>query len=96
MKALAFRSRGENKDAYDLVYLLQNYGAGLDDVRAALTPLLAEPEAKEALAYLSEDFETIESTGPIRAAEFLHGARDPDAEADAWGVVRELLERLPA
>jgi hypothetical protein len=84
MKALAFRSRGENKDAYDLVYLLQNYGEGLLDVLRALTPILSEPEAKEALRFLAEDFKTVESTGPIRAAEFLHGTRNEDAEADAW------------
>ena len=30
LKALAFRLRGENKDAYDLHYLVRNYGAGID------------------------------------------------------------------
>ena len=29
LKALAFQGRGENKDAYDLIYTLQNYGAAL-------------------------------------------------------------------
>lgn len=32
LKGLAFRLRGENKDAYDLVYVLLEYGNGLDDV----------------------------------------------------------------
>ena len=91
MKALAFRSRGENKDAYDLIYLLQNFGEGLEDVLRALAPLLEEPETQLALRYLSEDFKGPESVGPIRAAEFLHGARNDDAQADAWGVVSDLL-----
>jgi hypothetical protein len=61
-----------------------------------LTPLLSEPEAREAVGLLSEDFETVDSVGPIRAAEFLHGARNEEAEADAWGVVQSLLETRPA
>jgi hypothetical protein len=32
LKALAFRGRGENKDAYDLIYMLQNYGRGIGDI----------------------------------------------------------------
>jgi hypothetical protein len=36
LKALAFDLRGENKDAYDLFYVLRNYGAGLEDVAACL------------------------------------------------------------
>jgi hypothetical protein len=32
LKALAFKNRGENKDAYDLVYLLRHFGKGVDDV----------------------------------------------------------------
>ena len=32
LKALAFRGRGENKDAYNLVYMLQNYGTGIEDI----------------------------------------------------------------
>jgi hypothetical protein len=92
MKALALRIRGENKDAYDLVYLLQNFGHGVEPVSAALKPLLIEAEAQEALKYLAEDFETVESVGPCRAAEFLLGTQDDDAQADAWGVVRSLLD----
>lgn len=40
LKALAFHGRGENKDAYDLIYLLQNYGSGIDAVFQRLQPLL--------------------------------------------------------
>jgi hypothetical protein len=95
MKALAFHGRGENKDAYDIVYLLQNYGTDLGDVTARLAPLLREPEAREAIRVLGEAFGSLDSTGPRRASEFLHGARNDEAEADAWGVVRRLLESLP-
>jgi hypothetical protein len=34
LKALVFLGRGENKDAYDLYYLVRNSGAGVEDVAA--------------------------------------------------------------
>jgi len=45
LKALAFLGRGENKDAYDLYYLVRNFGESVDDVTACLRPLLSDPEA---------------------------------------------------
>lgn len=96
MKALAFHIRGENKDAYDLVYVLRNFGEGPAAVADRLAPLAREPEALEAKRHLTEDFESVRHIGPLRAAEFLHGAPNDDAQADAWGAVRDLLDRLPA
>ena len=95
MKALAFHIRGENKDAYDLVYVLQNFGDGPPTVAARLEPLAREPETLEAKRCLTEDFKTVGHIGSVRAAEFIHGGPNEDAQADAWGVVSDLLERLP-
>ncbi len=95
MKALSLRSRGENKDAYDLVYFLQNYRTGIDGVAAQLIPLLSEAEALEAVRYLDEEFATVDSVGPLRTSEFLFDDRNDAVEADAWGVVRALLDKLP-
>jgi predicted nucleotidyltransferase len=94
MKALALRSRGENKDAYDLAYVLQNQEGGTDVVAKRIAPLLALPEAVEAMRRLDEDFATIDSIGPRRVAEFLFDARNEVAEADAWGAARDLVERV--
>ncbi len=95
MKAFALRNRGENKDAYDIAYLLQNYGRnGPSDVSARLAPLMNELEAKEAVRMLAEDFETVDSIGPRRVAEFLHDDRNEGTEADAWGAVQDLLEAI--
>ena len=90
-KALAFGLRGENKDAYDLVYVLREYGDRLDDVVKHLTPLLDDQDAQTALAHLDEDFATVDSVGPMRYAEFVTGGPDDDVQADALGAVRELL-----
>jgi hypothetical protein len=96
MKALAFRSRGENKDAYDLTYVLQNYEGRTQGIASRLAPLRAAAEAAEGLAALDQDFAGVDSVGPVRVAEFLYGARNEIAEADAWGSVRDLLDALPA
>ncbi len=42
LKALAFRSRGEPKDAYDLYYTVRNFGGGVDEVAAHLIALLPD------------------------------------------------------
>jgi len=91
LKALAFHIRGENKDAYDLFYLLRNYGRGVADVAAELRPLLSDVSAQKAVECLRSDFKDIDSTGPMRAAEFLFGQPDVATQADAVGFVQQLL-----
>ncbi len=92
LKALAFHIRGENKDAYDLFYLLRNYGRRVADVAAELRPLLSDASATKAMEYLRGDFQDADSTGPRRAAEFLYGHPDVDTQADAVGFIRQLLD----
>ena len=64
LKSLAFRLRGENKDAYDLYYIARNYGASVDDIASRLTPLLDDPSAIEAIQILREDFGDHDDIGP--------------------------------
>jgi hypothetical protein len=91
LKALAFHIRGENKDAYDLFYLLRNYGRGVADVAAELRELLSDASAQKAMECLRSDFKDADSTGPRRAAEFLFGQPDAATQADAVGFVQQLL-----
>ena len=91
LKALAFHIRGDNKDAYDLFYLLRNYGGGVSDVVGELRPLLLDASAVRALEYLRADFQNSESIGPRRVAEFLFGRPDADTQADTLGFIRQLL-----
>ena len=91
LKALAFEGRGENKDAYDLVYLLQNYGDGIDDVFKRLQPLLKSRPAQQALVVLESNFVGVDSVGTKRVAEFLGDSEDETVRADAAGAVRSLI-----
>ena len=74
LKSLAYRLRGENKDAYDLYYLVRNYGTSIDDVASRLKPLLGDPSANEAMRILKEDFREHDGVGLRRVAEFVSGA----------------------
>jgi hypothetical protein len=91
LKALAFDGRGENKDAYDLFYVLQNYGSGVIDVFGRLHPLLKSQPCQSAFKILERDFASVDSVGPRRVAEFLGDQEDETIRADAAGAVRSLL-----
>ena len=92
LKAHAFRLRGENKDAYDLVYTLKNYGEGdVQEVANRFQKLGDATEAQQALKILEEDFPSTEHVGPKRAAEFLTARDEGEVRADAYGYVTEFL-----
>ncbi len=91
LKALAFGSRGENKDAYDLFYVIRNYGSGTHDVLAHLKQLLCDRETQKAMQILRRDFSDPDGVGPRRVAQFLYMAPSDELQADVAGFVRELL-----
>ncbi len=94
LKALAFDGRGENKDAYDLYYVIRNYGTGVEDVAARLRPLLGDGDAQKALTILRRDFLDPESVGPRRVADFVRGTTDAELQADVVGFVSQLLDKV--
>jgi hypothetical protein len=94
LKALAFDLRGENKDAYDLFYMVRNYGAGVEDLLACVEPLLGDPDTTKALAILERDFVTHNGVGARRVAQFLVGAQDDAIQADVVGFCSGLLRAI--
>lgn len=94
LKALAFDGRGENKDAYDLFYVIRNYGRGVGDVGDKLRPLLDDDEPTKAVEVLRRDFMDPEAVGPRRVAEFITGGPDDEVQADVVGFVSQLLKSL--
>ena len=92
LKSLALHLRGENKDAYDLYYVVRNYGTSIDDVASRLKPLLGDPSADEAIRILKRDFRERDGVGPSRVAEFLFDAPDDEIQADAVGFIGQLLD----
>jgi hypothetical protein len=94
LKSIAFRLRGENKDSYDLYYLVRNYGAGTEDIASHLKPLLGDPSAQQAVDILKEDFRDHDGVGPRRVAEFIVGTADDEIQADVVGFIGQLLKAV--
>ncbi len=92
LKALAFKNRGTNKDAYDITYVWR--GLGVEVVAKCLTPFLTDPHVGQALTIIRDDFTKHDGPGPMRAAEFVMGGPDNDIQADAAGLAQRLLSRL--
>lgn len=96
LKSLTFDGRGENNDAYDLFYVVRNYGSGVSDVADRLGPLLGDSDAQRTLEILQRDFSDIESIGPLIVAEFISGAPDDEIQADFVGFIGQLVQRAQA
>jgi hypothetical protein len=97
LKALAWRMRGAQKDAYDLFYIIRNYGEGPEAVANHLRPLLEyeDGEAVSAVNFLAEDFKSPEGAGPIAVSEFVHGhGGDESLKADVAAFTNDLVGRL--
>lgn len=94
LKTLAVKIRREPKDAYDLYYMIRNYGKGVEDVTRYLKPLAEHPVGAEAVEHLREEFATEESSGPRRVAAFLNAGDDAELMADVVGYVAELLRGI--
>lgn len=94
LKALAFRGRGENKDAYDLFYMLRNFGQGVDEVASSLRQLGPSPEVESALRIIRDDFIHPESLGPCRVAAFLHGHAMDETQAEVAALALDLLDAV--
>lgn len=94
LKALAFQNRGKPKDAYDLYYVIRNFGSGVAEVATRLGSLLPAPEAETALTVLRENFTAPDLTGPMRAAQFAGDESDDVLRQDVVGFVEELLRKV--
>jgi hypothetical protein len=88
--------QGENKDAYDLFYVLRDYGASLEDVVRHMRPLLEGENTTKAIEILRRDFLRENGVGRRRVAEFRAGGPDEAIQADVVGFVGDLLRRLEA
>jgi len=92
LKALAFRNRGENKDAYDLHYVLS--GLGADAVAQSLVALLPDDRVRRALDIIRDDFTEHDAIGPRRVAQFLPDGLDDEIQADVVGQALALLREM--
>jgi predicted nucleotidyltransferase len=94
LKAYAFANRGENKDAYDLYYVLRNYGSGPEEVARRFLSLCPDDDCEKGLDILRRDFFGLDSVGAMRATAFLRGegVLDDELRADVVGFVQRFVD----
>jgi hypothetical protein len=97
-KVDAIEGRNKNKDAYDIVWLIDAWPGGIDPVVETIrkSPIWEAPEFKTTLSRLERQFASVDDVGPRQYARFMAGA-SPDAEAQhaasAVGAVVSGLRR---
>lgn len=97
-KSDALRRRTKNKDAYDVVWLVESWPGGQAQLAREIgaTKIAADPEFLQSLRVLEEEFATIDSAGAVKYARFTaddHASQDRNARR-AVGAVAELLRFL--
>jgi hypothetical protein len=95
-KADALQRREKNKDAYDIVWLVESWPGGQPAFAAELQRSVVFGELAPALSVLATEFATIDSAGAVKYGRFM--ARDT-AGSDfharrAIGAIRALLAAL--
>ena len=97
LKAIAFRNRGENKDAYDLVYMLRSamFEPTLrNDLLSFLSDHRRDADVQRALSYIEQDFISHDGVGPKRTSAFWAGQPDDEIQADVVSLVSRLLKSV--
>lgn len=79
MKAHALRGRKKPKDAYDLVFCLENFPGGVPALAAEFATVLSDPEVRAILSELAMAFRDEEASGPRAVVE----VEEPMGEARA-------------
>jgi hypothetical protein len=100
LKILAFQDRHENKDSYDLIYCLLNFGDGPEDAgrSAAHSAIRGDGLVEDALRLLSDRFADADRDGPHAYGGFLADPGDDEETArlrqEAVAVVRDFLAAM--
>lgn len=100
LKVLAFQDRHENKDSYDLIYCLLNFGEGPEDAgrAAAQSTIRHAAQVRDALQLLAARFESADHDGARAYGTFLADDGDDEQAArfrqEAVAVVRDFLAAM--
>ncbi|MEY3230347.1 MAG: hypothetical protein RL689_436 [Planctomycetota bacterium] len=97
MKAFALGGRRKSKDAYDIVYCLEQHPGGVQGVVAAFESLGSHGLVRESIGVLADAFRTVRHEGSVAVAEFRGLAIGEERDLvirRAYEVVNELVARV--
>ena len=97
MKGMAIWSRKDQKDAYDIYFVISNYPSGLDGIVQTFEPYKNHGLVLEGLGKIRAKFLSPEHVGPVWVTEFMEIDGDEDiarVRRDAYEKVCYLLDRL--
>ena len=95
-KGIVLGERFKQKDAYDIISVLDEYGSGIPEIARIIKPFRQDPLIEEAIRVLADKFRTERSEGPAWYSEFLGGdgvAREASAQR-AVQLASEFLRLL--
>ena len=94
MKAIVFRDRGNEKDAYDLYTICKYCPDGKDRIAEGMRLNMTNKLVQEALEVLRAEFSSIDSLGPVSVTNFMEET-DATARAircrDVFEVIQSVL-----
>jgi len=96
MKGFALDDRKKEKDAYDIYFCLSNYPGGNDGLVKEFQPLMHNGLVRESLGKICGKFRTVDSIGPVWAAQVVQAAGGDYefARRDAFERANALLDAL--
>jgi hypothetical protein len=96
MKAFPLSERLKEKDAYDMVFCIENYPGGPRALAKTFAPIRDNALVQEGLAILCAKFKTENEIGPVWAARVAEEAGEDReiAHRRAFELVRTLLDEL--
>lgn len=94
----ALRGRNKNKDAYDVVWLVEGWPGGQSTLAAEISKsaIANTAEWKAAIDGLEQEFATIDSAGAVKYARFMSsdGTQQDALARRAVGAIKALLKAL--
>lgn len=96
IKAFAMADRKKEKDAYDIAFILSHYDPSLTDLASRMAVMVKSGLGAEAFQILVAKFATLQSIGPVWAAQVAegNGLDREQAQQAAFQDMRELIGKI--
>ena len=97
MKGMALWDRYNEKDAYDIYFIIKNYPGGLEELAKTFKYVKSNKLVQEGLGKILAKFDSIDAVGPIWLVKFLDIEDDEEIDRikrDVYERVNILMEKL--